>query len=89
MKVNNGVDAGSGSSLARLTCTVFLLLPSASLFNSFDDRAEYTIGCHKSIVENPKDCLFFAFALRDIEKGEELVTDYQEFSVAEWDHFGL
>jgi len=65
-------------------------LDEASLFNSFDERAEYTIGCHKSFVENyPEDCLTLVFALRDIEELEELVTDYNEFSEAEWSHFGL
>lgn len=67
-----------------------IALPSASLFNSFDERSEYTIGCHKKFVENyPEDCQTLVFALRDIEKFEELVTDYNEFSEAEWYRFGL
>lgn len=91
MKVNRYIaDVAVAVSSCLLGQSLNTILSKASLFNSFDDRAEYTIGCHKSLVENyPKDCLTLVFALRDIAEGEELVTDYDEFSVAEWPHFGL
>jgi hypothetical protein len=56
-------------------------LDEASLFNSNDNGAEYTIGCFQSMVENyPRDCFDVAYALRDITAGEEFVTSYDDLS---------
>jgi hypothetical protein len=54
-------------------------LDEASLFNSYDNGAEYTIGCFRSMVENyPIDCFDAEYALRDITAGEELIASYND-----------
>ena len=68
-------------------------LDEASLFNTHDgETSEYSIGCLKSKVKNfPEDCAHVSasYALRDIYAGEELVTDYDEFTEESWSYFGL
>ncbi|KAL3927127.1 MAG: hypothetical protein SGBAC_013205 [Bacillariaceae sp.] len=63
-------------------------LDEGSLFNSYDDVSEYTIGNQKG-TESSKSSIDGAYAMRDIKAGEELVTAYDEFDTENYKAFGL
>ncbi|KAL3928802.1 MAG: hypothetical protein SGBAC_012488, partial [Bacillariaceae sp.] len=50
---------------------------------------EQTLGCNEDLVKDPNLCDENVYALRDIQKGEELLTNYSDFSTASWRDFGL
>lgn len=60
-----------------------------SLINAYDVKEEHNLGCTDDVVEDLNLCSHNLYALRNIRKGEELVTDYADFSTASWEDFGL
>jgi len=63
-------------------------LDEGSLFNTYDERAEYNIGGLKGIQVSYK-ANEKIYALRDITAGEELVTSYGSFDTDDFEAFGL
>ncbi|CAJ1945210.1 unnamed protein product [Cylindrotheca closterium] len=64
-------------------------LDEGSLINAFENKQEHTLGCNEDMVEDTTLCLENLYALRDIRGGEELLTNYDDFSTASWKDFGL
>lgn len=86
MKVSAGglIEQTIPEQFSKLIC-----ISIGSLINSYGTEEEYTLGCSDELVEDPNLCLENLYAIRDIRKGEELVTDYADFSTASWEDFGL
>ncbi|CAJ1945093.1 unnamed protein product [Cylindrotheca closterium] len=63
-------------------------LDEGSLFNTYDDRAEYNIGGLKGTKVDFK-ANELVYALRDITAGEELVTAYGSFDTDDFAAFDL
>ncbi|CAJ1945167.1 unnamed protein product [Cylindrotheca closterium] len=62
-------------------------LDEGSLFNSYDELSEYNLGNQKVSFANSD--LDSAFAMRDIQAGEEFITAYDEFDTEKYNSFGL